>query len=508
MDIRVIPGDITQQATDAIVVNLFEGVTHPGGATGAVDRALGGLITSLIAEGECKGTKGAMVLLHTFGRIPAKRVLVAGLGKQAEFTLDTVRQVSAEVCRFLRGRGIRRAATILHGAGIGGLAPMDAAMALTEGALLGTYTFKTLKSPEKDQTALETLDIVEATASKIPDLEKGVSIGKVLAEATALCRDLVNEPANRLTPSRLAEVAQSIASQYSLHLEVLEREQCEALGMGAFLAVARGSHQPPKFIVLSYRGDPSQPENSLGLIGKGITFDSGGISLKPAERMEEMKGDMAGGAAALCALKAIAALHLPINVTAIVPATENMPGGGATKPGDVVKAMNGKSIEVINTDAEGRMVLADAMCYARQRLGLKRLVDLATLTGAIVVALGNLRAGLFSNNQPLADLVLKAGERSGERFWQMPMDSEYRDLITSDVADIRNTGTGRGAGSITGAYFIREFVEDTPWVHLDIAGTFLSDKESGYYVKGGTGFGVRTLVHLAMMLAADKGQQR
>lgn len=506
MDIRVVHGDITQQATDAIVVNLFEGVKHPGGATGAVDRAIGGLISTLIAEGECKGKKGEAALLHTFGRIPAKRVVVVGLGKQEEFTLDTVRQVSAETCRFLKGRGIRRAATIVHGAGIGGLSPKEAATALTEGALLGTYSFTALKSPEKDETALESLDIVEASAEKVPDLEAGVQVGKVLAEATALCRDLVNEPANRLTPAHLAEVAQSIAAQHSLHLEVLEREQCEALGMGAYLAVARGSHQPPKFIVLSYQGDPEHPERTLGLIGKGITFDSGGISLKPAERMEEMKGDMAGGAAALCALKAIAALRVPLNVTAIVPATENMPGGGATRPGDVVKAMNGKSIEIINTDAEGRMVLADAICYARQRLGLKRLVDLATLTGAIVVALGNLRAGLFTNDQPFADLLLKAGERSGERFWQMPMDPEYRDLIKSEVADIRNTGTGRGAGSITGAYFIREFVEDTPWVHLDIAGTFLSDKESGYYVKGGTGFGVRTLVHLALLLANEKGK--
>ncbi|GBD10805.1 Cytosol aminopeptidase [bacterium HR23] len=504
MDIRVVHGDITQQATDAIVVNLFEGVTRPGGATGAVDRALGGLISTLIAEGECKGKKGETVLLHTFGRLPAKRVLVVGLGKQQDFTLDTVRQVAAEACRFLKGKGIRRAATILHSAGIGGLAPHDSAMALTEGALLGTYAFTALKTSEKDETALETLEIVEADRGKIPEVQAGVEVGKILAEATALCRDLVNEPANRLTPTRLAEVAHTIATQHGLKLDILEREQCEALGMGAYLAVARGSHQPPKFIILSYQGDPAHPDRNLGLIGKGITFDSGGISLKPAERMEEMKGDMAGGAAVLCALKAVAALKVPLNATAIVPATENMPGGGATRPGDVVRAMNGKSIEVINTDAEGRMVLADALCYARQRLGLKRLVDVATLTGAIVVALGNLRAGLFTNNQALADQVLKAGERSGERFWQMPMDTEYRDLIKSEVADIRNTGTGRGAGSITGAYFIREFAEDTPWVHLDIAGTFLSDRETGYYVKGGTGFGVRTLVHLARILAEGK----
>jgi leucyl aminopeptidase len=500
MEVRVVHGDITQSAAEALVVNLFEGVTQPGGATGAVDRALGGLLSTLIAEGEIRGKKGEKALVHTFGRIPAKRVLVVGLGKREEFTLDTVRQVTGEACRFLQERGVRHAATIVHGAGVGGLPPHDAAMALTEGALLGTYTFDALKSSQEDGKRLERLDIVEAQAASIPAVERGVHLGRVLAEATALARDLVNEPANILTPTRLAQVAHTIATQHRLSLEVLERERCEALGMGAYLAVARGSHQPPKFIVLSYRGGP--PDRHLGLLGKGITFDSGGISLKPAERMEEMKGDMAGGAAVLCALKAIAALGVPLTVTAIVPATENMPGGGATRPGDVVKAMNGKSIEVINTDAEGRLVLADAICYARQHLKVTHLVDVATLTGAIVTALGTLRAGLFSNNQAWADQVLKAAERAGERLWPMPLDPEYRDLIKSDVADIRNTGTGRGAGAIVGAYFIRDFVDDTPWVHLDIAGTFLSEKENGYYVKGATGFGVRTLAHLALLMAA------
>ncbi|MBI4336441.1 MAG: leucyl aminopeptidase [Chloroflexi bacterium] len=500
MDIRVSRGDIAQQALDAIVVNLFEGVEHPGGATGAVDRALDGAISALISDGEVRGKKGENTLLHTLGRIPAKRVLVAGLGKQGEFSLDVVRQVTAEACRALRRAGVKRAATIAHGAGIGGLSALAVGQAIAEGALLGTYTFTRLKSRQEDHQELAELLVVERDADKAKELDEGVRIGRILAEATVLCRDLVNEPANRMTPTRLAEAAQEIARVHGLEVQVLERAQCEELGMGSFLSVARGSVEPPKLIVLSYRGDPDSPENNLGLVGKGITFDSGGISLKPAANMEEMKADMAGGASVLCAVKALAQLKPKINVTAIVPATENLPSGSATKPGDVVRAMSGKTIEVINTDAEGRLVLADAVCYAR-KLGLRRMVDVATLTGAISVALGDVRVGLFTNNQGLADELLKAGEAAGERYWQLPMDEEYRELITSQVADIKNTG-GRNAGSITGAYFIKEFAEDTPWVHLDIAGVDMSEKDKGYLVKGASGIPVRTLVHLALRLAA------
>lgn len=502
MKVRAEVGDITRLSVGAVVINLFEGVKQPGGATGAMDRALDGAITRLIASGEIKGKKGEIIRIHTLGKVPPERVLVVGLGKQEEFSQDTVRYVSGEVSRFLRDIGVSRAATVTHGAGIGGLAPQAAAQALTEGALLGLYRFTKYKSRDEEEKEPEELVLVEMDRSKLPALEEGIARGTVLAEATALCRDMVNEPSNEMTPSRMAEIARGIAQEEGLEISVLERSECEAMGMGAYMGVARGSHEPPKFIVLRYWGDRDNPSNGLALVGKGITFDSGGISLKPAEGMGEMKGDMAGGASALAAVKVLVKLRARVNVTAIVPATENMPGGSAQKPGDIRRAMNGKSIEVDNTDAEGRLVLADAMCYAR-RLGMRNIVDIATLTGAIRIALGEYRTGVFGNNQPLIDRLLRVGQSTGERMWQLPMDPEYKEQIRSQVADIKNTG-GRAAGSITGALFIGEFAEDTPWAHLDIAATAWTDKEKGWQVKGATGVPVRTLVALALDLAEKK----
>ena len=323
--------------------------------------------------------------------------------------------------------------------------------------------------------------------------------GKVLAEAAILARDMINEPANVMTPTRIAEIAQQVAQEGGLGIKVLERAQMEELGMGALLGVARGSDQPPKFIVLEYSGDPGTPSNNIGLVGKGITFDTGGISIKPAAGMEDMKGDMAGAASVVGAMQAISQLKPTINVTGIIAATENMPGGSAQRPGDVVRSMSGKTIEVINTDAEGRLVLADALIYARQ-MGITRLVDIATLTGAMVVALGHACSGVMGNDQELIDQTIKAGQSTGERIWQLPMYDDYKDQIKSNVADIKNTG-GRAAGSITAAQFLAEFAETTPWAHLDIAGTYFSDKDKGYLVKGGTGVPTRTLVNLTAQLA-------
>jgi leucyl aminopeptidase len=310
----------------------------------------------------------------------------------------------------------------------------------------------------------------------------------------------VNEPGNTLTPTELARRASTMARRAGVHCRVLGPPDLNRLGARALLGVARGSHEPPRMIVLEYRRGRGDGLH-LGLVGKGITFDSGGISLKPAENMEAMKGDMAGGAAVLAATCAIARLALPISVTAVIPATENLPGGTALKPGDILRAMSGKTIEVVNTDAEGRLVLADALHYARRR-GASHLVDVATLTGACVVALGNVNSGAFSTNQRLLDTVLAAGKAAGERIWPLPMDPEYDDLIKSDVAEIKNSG-GRKGGAITGAKFLQHFVEDTPWVHLDIAGTSDADKEKGYQPKGATGVMVRTLVHVAVELLSD-----
>ena len=502
MDIKAVREDVTQVKVPALIVNLFEGVHQPGGATGAVDRALDGAITQLIREGEVKGKKGEYTLIHTFGKMGPSRVLVAGLGKEESFNKETVREVMAGSCRYLRKLGIEQVATIAHGSGIAGLDPRSSGEAIAEGALLGLYRFNNYLTKSEDSTGeLKELVIVELDSDKIGDLEKGVKRGRLMAEAAILARDMVNEPANVLTPTKMAEYARQVADEEQLEVEVLERQQMEELKMGAFLGVARGSDQPPKLIVLKYAGDPDNPSNNLGLVGKGITFDTGGISLKSAGGMEDMKGDMAGGASVIGAMKAIGQLKPKINVTGIIAATENMPGGSAQRPGDVVRSMSGKTIEVINTDAEGRLVLADALCYARQ-LGISRLVDIATLTGAMVVALGHACSGVMGNNQDLIDKVIKVGESTGERVWQLPMYEDYKEDIKSKVADMKNSG-GRSAGSITAAQFLAEFAEDTPWAHLDIAGTYLSSKEKGYLANGGTGVPTRTLINLAMELAQD-----
>ena len=499
MEIRVISGDITEQSVDAIIVNLFKGVMSPGGATGEVDRALDGAITRLIQEGETKGKNGEMTLIHTLGKMLPSRVLVAGLGDESDFGPDAVRRVAAEASRFLRRLGVKRVATVAHGAGTGGVDARSSAQAVAEGSILGLYRFDKYKADDDDDGPIEELTIVEFDASKVDVLRQGALEGTLLAEATNLCRDMVSEPANYMTPTRMAEVALEVAQDNGLEIEVLDRDRIAELGMGAFLGVAQGSDEAPKLIVLRYRGDPDDQSNSLGLLGKGICFDSGGISIKPAANMAAMKGDMAGGASVISAMSAIGRLKPQINVTAIIPATENMPGGKAQRPGDVVKAMNGKTIEIDNTDAEGRLVLADAVCYARS-LGLERLVDVATLTGAMVIALGNVCTGVFGNDQDLIDRVLEAGKGSGERLWHMPTFDEYKEQFKSDVADIKNTG-GREAGAATGAQIIGEFAEGASWVHLDIAGTARTSRAKGYNPKGPTGVPVRTLVRLVLDLA-------
>jgi leucyl aminopeptidase len=499
LEIKVIVGDIAQIEADAIVVNLFEGVEQPGGATAAVDKALDGAISSLISRGEIKGKFGEVSIVHTFGKLPAKIVAIAGLGKHQDFNVDKIRGVAGEFCRALRKLNCHKIATILHGAGIGGIELEASTKAIAEGALLGLYSFTKYKKPEYED--IKEMLIVVREREEVPILESAIGKGKVVAEATTLARDMVNEPANYMTPSQMAEVAKGIASKYNLELKVFDREDMEAMGMGALLGVAKGSNQPPKLITLSYKGD-KHSEKTFGFLGKGITFDSGGISIKTSEGMDEMKDDMAGAAAAMTAVGAIAQLKPKINVTAIIPATENLPSGTALKPGDVLKAMNGKTIEVISTDAEGRLILADALSYA-QKLGLSPLIDLATLTGACRVALGTLYSGLFGNDQNLVDRVLKAAERTGERMWQMPMPEEYKEQNKSEIANVKNTGNRYG-GAITAALFLSEFVANIPWVHIDIAGTAFSAKESGYIVKGATGVGVRTLVELALSEAKSQ----
>jgi len=499
-----VAGDITQSPAKAIIVNLFEGVTSPGGGTGAVDKALGGGISALIAEGEIKGKSGEVTVVHSLGRIASPRVLVAGLGKQDKFSLKEIRNLMGTALRRARAAGATSAATIVHGAGIAGLDAEACAQAIAEGALLGTYRFRRYKyagadgNNDENSGEIETLTIVEQDKSKLTALRRGVARGTIMAQAANHTRDMANEPANALPPSALAERATKLAADAGLQCEVLNDGQLRQMGMGALLSVGIGSAQPPRFIIMKYRGDPKS-KKTLGLLGKGITFDSGGISIKPAAGMEAMKGDMSGGAAVISTMWAIGKLKPTINVTCLVPTAENMPSGSATRPGDVVTAMNGKTIEVINTDAEGRLILADAICYANKE-GLSPIIDVATLTGAMQVALGPAATGFMATEDSLAEAITAAGEASGEMMWRFPLLSDYKEGLKSNVADIKNTGN-RFGGAISAAEFLRFFVEETPWVHIDMAGTDESDKEKGVYVKGSTGIPTRTLINVVLGMA-------
>ena len=501
MIINVVQGNIAQRDDPAVVVNLFEGVTQPGGATGALDRALDGAITDLIGEGDVTGKKGELTLIYSLGRIPSRRVVVAGLGKSEAFDTCVAREVHADTARFLRSKGVASYATILHGAGIAGLDIHESALAAAEGIVLGLYTFDKYKA-DSDSGEIESVNIVEFDESKLDPAGSAVERGCAIADAVNLARDMANEPANYMTPTRMAEIALEVASDCEMSLTVLERGDIESLGMGAFAGVAQGTEEPPKFIVMKYDGDPENPDNNLGLLGKGITFDSGGLDIKSASGMLMMKGDMSGGASVIAAMQAIGRLKPRINVWGIVAATENMPGRRAQRPGDVVRAMDGTTIEIGNTDAEGRLVLADALCYAVGH-DIGRIVDVATLTGAIRIALGDGATGLFGNDQDWLDRIAEAGDRVGERMWQLPTYPSYKSQYKSDVADIKNTG-GTGAGAITGALIIGEFAGDSKWAHLDIAATSSGGKTAGINPKGSTGVPVRTLVELAESLAASQ----
>jgi leucyl aminopeptidase len=500
VEIKVEKGDLAQHPAKAVIVNLFEGVKSPGGGTGAVDRALDGAISQLIAEGETKGKKAELTLIHTLGKLPTPRVLVVGLGKQADFNLDVVRDVTGTALRRLRGAGADSVATIVHGAGIAGLDPQACAQAIAEGAVMGLYRFDRLKKPDENDKKVDTVTLVERDESKLEALRRGVERGLIMGQAANHARDMANEPANLFTPTAMAERAQALAKDAGLECRVLDRDEMEKMGMGALLGVAAGSTQPPKFIVLDHKGKGGT--GAIGLLGKGITFDSGGISIKPAAGMEEMKGDMSGGAAVIAAMWALAKLNAPVNVTAMVPTTENMPSGSATKPGDVVRAMNGRTIEVINTDAEGRLILADAICYARQEK-LSPIIDVATLTGAMQIALGPAATGFMATDDALAEAVTAAGQAAGERMWRFPLIEEYREALKSRVADIKNIGNRHG-GAISAAKFLHFFTEDTPWVHIDMAPTDNFDKDKGAWVKGASGIPTRTLVNLVLALAEKK----
>ena len=411
MDVKIRKGRIESDSTEAVVVSQFEGETALVEDALLMDKAVGGLISDAVAAGEFTGRLNQTLLIRAPGALPARRVLVVGLGKRAEFSLDRARQASGTAARLIRDLGIKTFATILHGRTLGKPSLRELAAAVTEGAVLGLYQFVRFRTENRDELKqIEQVSLVDRL-ERIAEVAGGAREGQIVAEAANLARDLGNTPANAMTPGKIAELAQSIAKEFDLGIEVLERADAERLGMGAFLAVARGSLEPPKFIILEYRGG-RRKGGPVVLVGKTITFDSGGISIKPAENMHQMKDDMAGGAAVLCAIKAAAQLRLPISIVGILPATENMPSGSAIKPGDVVTSLSGKTIEIINTDAEGRLVLADGLTYA-ERYKPSAVVDIATLTGACVVALGNHATGAVTNTPRLLERLRRAGDYTG-----------------------------------------------------------------------------------------------
>ncbi len=496
MKIEISARPLVEADADMLVVEQYAGERGLAPDTRRVDRMLGGLLARALTEERFEAHVGDTTFLHTAGRLRAKRVLVVGMGARAECRADTVRRAASAALRRARDLGARSVAVRLLGTR---LPPGVRAQAVAEGALLGLYAFDRYKARKGEERAVEHLTLL-ASAGDQAAAREGLRVGTLAAEATNFARDLINEPANRVTARALARAAQAIAREGRLRVRIYDRAACERMGMGAFLGVNRGSQEPPRFIHLTY-ASKGRVARRLALIGKGITFDSGGLDLKPAEAMERMKDDMSGAAAILGVMKVLPRLEPRVEVHGLIAATDNMPSGSATKPGDVLRAMNGKTIEVNNTDAEGRLTLADALAYALREVKPDEIVDIATLTGACSIALGSLCAGAMTNNVALQARVLRAAGEAGERVWPLPLIEEYKEGLRSEVADLKNTGP-RPGGAITAGLFLKEFVDDTPWVHLDIAGAAFTDKELPYAAKGGVGFGARTL--LAYVLAAGR----
>ncbi|QBD81921.1 leucyl aminopeptidase [Ktedonosporobacter rubrisoli] len=460
----------------------------------AVDKLLDGLISERSADGEFQGKLGEMLTLHPRGRLASRRVIVVGLGPQAQLTAQSLRRATAIAARHAQNTGAQHIVLAAQG----NPATPHYTQAQVEGALLGLYKFDHYFSTrEENKTVSRIAVLVENSSAE--DLQQALQKGRILAEATNFARDLVNEPPIVLTPTELANRAAAMARRVGLDCEIFDKDKITELKMGGLLGVTQGSAEPPRFVILRYRGAPDSTNKGLALVGKGITFDSGGLSLKTAAGMEDMKSDMGGAAAVLGAMQAIAQLKPPINVTALVPTCENMPSGTSYRPGDILRISNGKTIEIVNTDAEGRLILSDALSYAAKE-GLSPIIDLATLTGGVVVALGSFMTGLFCNDEQLSQEIISAGQSAGEKYWPMPLDDDYNEQIKSDIADIKQTG-GREASSVTAAKILQNFVGDAKWAHLDIAGTAFVETKKPYQEKGATGVGVRMLAELALRLA-------
>jgi leucyl aminopeptidase len=508
MNISVVQKQIQALPADALIVNLFEGVTTPGGATGAVDSALGatdgipgdGMISRLIKLGDFKGKLNEVAVLYSNGMIPAPRVILVGLGKREQLTTDRVRQVSGVAARKARDLGCKRVSSIVHGGGLGGLDAQAAAQATVEGALMGTYQFRENKSSPGNGKQIDELVLVEFNPARVQAVRAGAHDGETVAAGVNSARTLINRAPNHLTPAAMAEFVRDMAAASGLSATVLQADELAQFKMGGILAVSQGSANSARFVILD--SQPDSKSAPLVFIGKGVTFDSGGISLKDPTGMESMKADMGGAAAVIGAMQAIGAMKLKQRFVGLLPLVENMPGGHAYRPGDVITMMNGMTVEIISTDAEGRLILADALHYAK-RFAPRGVVDLATLTGACVVALGEgIAAGLFGNDDAWSAQVMKCAAAAGERLWQLPLYAEYGEKLKGEAADLKNSA-GRNNGVGTSAWFLKRFTESEqggdayPWAHIDMAAMMFNPDSKGYQPRGAMGYGVRLLIELA-----------
>ncbi len=489
MDVRGTSQAINKIETDAIAVAVFKGEKAEDGLLKTLDKATDKLVSSVIKSEEFAGKEGETAYFHLpESGLRSPRLLLIGCGEPADYKSAQLTQMAGTAARFLRGKNAKTIAIIPRADGD----VEKIAQAVISGAIMGLFDPDKYRTKDKEQRQIERFEVVIEGADK-KALERGAERGRIIGESANFTRDMANEPGGHLTPTVMAERAKKVAKDFGLDIDVLDQKQIEKLGMGSFLGVSRGSDEPPKLIVLKYNPPRKVRSNGLlALVGKGITFDSGGISLKPGENMELMKYDMTGAATVIGTMRAIAQLKPAVPVLGVAPCCENLPSGKATKPGDVLRAMTGKTIEVINTDAEGRLILADAIAYAK-KLGATQIIDMATLTGAVSIALGDVHTAILGTDQQLIDSFIDAGREVGEKFWQLPLDKEYTNQIKSDIADIKNVG-GKKAGTITASAFLKEFADGVSWAHLDIAGTAWGDPATAYRSKGPTGIAVRTLV--------------
>jgi leucyl aminopeptidase len=493
MQVEANRGRIEELDVQALAVAVFKDEKPAEGFLKRLDEVSGGLVRSAIDAEEFSGKEGESAYFHLIGNNEFKfrRLMLVGVGEEKDYGSPQVSQMAGTAVRSLRSKNVKTIAVVPRVSG----KDEETAKRAVEGAFIALFDPDKYRTVEKEQKTVDRLVVVIEDGDQAA-LDHGVKAGSIVGESINFTRDLANEPGGYMTPTDMAERARDIANEFGLSIDVLDEARMEQEGMGSLLSVTRGSDEEAKLIILKYTPANVETDDKelLSFVGKGVTFDSGGISLKPGENMELMKYDMTGAATVLGVMRAIAQLKPPIPILGVAPCTENLPSGKATKPGDVVRAMTGKTIEIINTDAEGRLILADAIAYAK-KLGATRVIDMATLTGAVSIALGDVNAAVLGTDQKLIDEIISAGREVGEKFWQLPLDKEYSKQIKSDIADIKNVG-GRKAGTITAAAFIKEFADGLAWAHLDIAGTAWGDDAKPYRSKGPTGIAVRTLLRI------------